>query len=96
MASCTNIGGEAFRECESLTYVSFPVCTSIGTYAFYSCLSLTSLYFTGSSVPSIASNSLYNISSTATFYVASSMIDAFKSASYWSTFASQIVAYEGE
>ena len=90
---CTSIGEYAFEECESLTSVSFPVCTSIGEYAFYGCTALTSLYFTGSSVPSIASNSFNNIPSTATFYVASSMVDAFKSASYWSAFASQIVAY---
>ena len=65
----------------------------LGAYAFNGCTALTSLYFTGSSVPSIASNSFNNIPSTATFYVASSMVDAFKSASYWSAFASQIVAY---
>ena len=89
----TKINTYLFRRCESLTSVSFPVCTSIGEYAFYGCTALTSLYFTGSSVPSIASNSFNNIPSTATFYVASSMVDAFKSASYWSAFASQIVAY---
>ena len=91
--ACTSIGEYAFYECTALTSVSFPVCTSIGEYAFNGCTALTSLYFTGSSVPSIASNSFNNIPSTATFYVASSMVDAFKSASYWSAFASQIVAY---
>ena len=91
--ACTSIGAYAFEECTALTSVSFPVCTSIGEYAFNACAALTSLYFTGSSVPSIASNSFNNIPSTATFYVASSMVDAFKSASYWSAFASQIVAY---
>ena len=94
--ACTSIGEYAFDTCTALTSVSFPVCTSIGEYAFNGCTALTSLYFTGSSVPSIASNSFNNIPSTATFYVASSMVDAFKSASYWSAFASQIVAYEGE
>ena len=91
--ACTSIGEGAFYECESLTSVSFPVCTTIADNAFGYCRALTSLYFTGSSVPSIASNSFNNIPSTATFYVASSMVDAFKSASYWSAFASQIVAY---
>lgn len=82
----TSIGEGAFYECDSLTSVSFPVCTSIGEGAFGSCSSLTSLYFAGSSVPSLASNSFSNISSTATFYVALSMVDAFKN-------ARQIVAY---
>lgn len=94
--ACTSIGDKAFYNCTSLTDVSFPACTNIGNYAFYGCKSLTSLYFTGSSVPSIASNSFDRISSTATFYVTPSMIDAFKSTSYWSAFASRIVAYEGE
>ena len=94
--ACTSIGAYAFDGCESLTSVSFPVCTSIGEYAFVGCMSLTSLYFIGSSVPSIASNSFAGIPSTATFYVASSTVNAFKSATYWSAFASQIVAYEGE
>ena len=94
--ACTTIADNAFEECESLTSVSFPACTTIADNAFGYCTALTSLYFTGLSVPSIASNSFNNIPSTATFYVASSMVDAFKSASYWSAFASQIVAYEGE
>lgn len=90
---CTSIGLSAFYSCVSLTSVNFPACTSVGENAFLGCSSLTSLYFTGSSVPSIASGTFSGIPSTATFYVASSMADAFKSASYWSAFASQIVAY---
>lgn len=89
----TKINTYLFNSRESLTSVSFPACTSIGVQAFYNCSSLTSLYFTGSSVPSIASNSFSSIPSTATFYVVSSMVDAFKSATYWSAFASRIVAY---
>ena len=92
----TKINTYLFRRFKSLTSVSFPACTTIADNAFGYCTALTSLYFTGLSVPSIASNSFNNIPSTATFYVASSMVDAFKSASYWSAFASQIVAYEGE
>lgn len=90
---CTNIGEEAFLECTSLTSVSFPACINIGDWAFSYCESLTSLYFTGSSVPSISSNSFSNIHSTATFYVVSSMVGAFNNATYWSAFASKIVAY---
>ena len=91
--ACTSIGEFAFNDCTSLTSVNFPACTSIGEFAFFNCVSLTSLYFTGSSVPSTNDNSFVLVPSTATFYVASSMVDAFKSASYWSAFASQIVAY---
>ena len=87
------LGDKAFNNCTSLTSVNFPACTSIGEFAFFNCVSLTSLYFTGSSVPSTNDNSFVLVPSTATFYVASSMVDAFKSASYWSAFASQIVAY---
>ena len=40
-----SIGSYAFRYCNSLTSVNFPVCTNIGEGAFYSCSSLTSVNF---------------------------------------------------
>lgn len=101
--ACTSIGGNAFRNCASLTTVSFPVCTSIGSNAFYSCFRLSSLTL-GASVVCTLSNSTafastpyagYSsyFSGTPHIYVPVSLVDAYKSATNWTYFASYISAY---
>ena len=61
--SVTRIGGNAFRNCSSLTSVTIPnSVTSIGNGAFYGCSSLTSVTIPNS-VTSIGNNAFYDCSS---------------------------------
>lgn len=65
--------------------------TSIGTQAFQDCTSLESVEFQGTTPPTLASaNAFLNTNSTFKIYVPDSAVSAYKSAQYFSEFASQI------
>ena len=76
-SSVTDIGESAFRECTGLTSVTIPSSvTSIGNYAFCYCTNLTEVIFKNcvgwsaglhTSFPSIASSSLVNSATAATY-----------------------------
>ena len=93
--SVTSIGYAAFAYCGSLTSVTIPdSVTSIGKYAFYECRSLTSVYCKPTTPPSGADGMfLYNASGRK-IYVPTASVDAYKSKSYWSNYASDIVGYD--
>lgn len=91
-----SIGYSAFERCTSLTSASFPNATSIGEFAFAYCSSLTTLYIgtnTGTVCTLASTNSIP--SSITKIYVPSSLVNSYKSATNWSSFASKIVAYTG-
>jgi len=90
--SATSIGSYAFRQCTSLVTAIFDAVTSIGEYAFQGDAALESLVITQSTrVCTIASNSL---TGTATaklkIYVPDALVSSYKSATNWSSRASQI------
>ena len=90
-----NVGGYAFNDCSSLTSVTFgDNITAINYYAFQGCTSLTSMTFNSPTPPTITSNSLQGIPSTCKFYVPCSAVNTYRTASVWSSYASQIVGYE--
>ena len=89
----TSIGETAFENCGSLTSVSFPEATSIGSNAFYNCKSLTTIYVgtNTSTVCTLSStNAFNNCTNLTNIYVPESLVDKYKSATNWSTFASKI------
>ena len=97
---CTSIGSSAFYGCQSLTTASFPVCTRIENGAFNGCSSLASIYFTGTSIPTLnnvdafgytpLSNSTY-IGKFGSIYVRSSLLNSFKTAANWSQYSARMV-----
>ena len=90
-----NIGPNAFSYCSSLTGVTFgDNMKSIGSNAFSYCSSLTSMTFNSPTPPTITSNSLQGIPSTCKFYVPCSAVNTYRTASVWSSYASQIVGFE--
>ena len=100
--SCITIGNGIFQNCNKLTTVSFPSCTSIGANVFYNCQSLSALYLNSvSKVTTLnnanaftntpISNSTY-LGYFGSIYVPLSLVDAFKSASNWVTYANRITA----
>ena len=94
----TSIGSNAFASCSSLTSAKLPKATFIGSSAFYNCSRLSSLIvgteledetaictldYTGSLPSSIGA-----------IYVPYNLVEKYKTATNWSSFASKIQAYD--
>ncbi|MBQ8367203.1 MAG: leucine-rich repeat protein [Alistipes sp.] len=98
----TEIGSAAFSACTSLTSVTIgDSVTSIGQEAFSSCTSLTSVYCKPTTPPSLGEDafkwydsSWNSVNIGCALYVPTASVEAYKSATYWSDYASDIVGYE--
>ena len=95
----TSISTGTISYCSSLTSVDFPLVTSIGGYAFRGDSSLTSLILrTTTQVCSLNNKSAFwdtpMISGTGYIYVPSALIEDYKAATNWSTYAAQFRALE--
>ncbi len=88
------IGNNAFAGCSLLTQVSLPMCDYIGTNAFYNCSSLSIITIGYSGVCRLDNSNVFGntqiTSSTGSIYVPTSLVDAYKSATNWSYFSTQI------
>ena len=100
--NATYIGTSAFGSCGALTAVSFPNVQTIGNYAFNACVMLTSVVLLNSSVASLSNANAFNSTpisrstytgSFGSIYVPASLVDSYKSATNWSTYASRITSY---
>ena len=94
-SSVTSIGTYTFNGCYSLSSVSIPSSViSIGNYAFSGCFGMAIYDFTKhTSVPTLANvNAFTSIPSDCVIKVPSSLLEEWKAATNWSTYASQIVA----
>ena len=90
------IGDYAFYKCKTLTNVSFPKATSIGSGAFDSCSALTTLYIGTESniVCTLSSTKAFNnCTNLANIYVPANLVNNYKSATNWSSYADKIKAY---
>ena len=91
LPECTSIGNYAFHGCTSLTTVDLPECTSIGDYAFGYCTNLTTVIFGADQVAHIeyafVNSSIAN--GTGYIYVPDNLVDSYKTATNWSTYANQ-------
>ena len=95
---CTSIMNDSFQNCRSLSQVSLPMCNTIGGNAFQGCTSLSIITLGYSSVCSLNGSNVFNstqiTSSTGSIYVPTSLVDAYKSATNWSYFSTQIFPIE--
>ena len=88
--SLTNIENGTFQNCSGLTSITLPSSlTNIGWSAFYDCSGLTTIRIEATTPPTLSSA----IPSNATIEVPSASVEAYKSASGWSSYASKIVGY---
>ena len=89
--SVTSIGSSAFYYCSSITSITIPnSVTSIGNYAFNNCKSLTSVTVNAATPLTLGKKAFNN--SNCPIYVPAESVDAYKSATNWSTYASRIQA----
>ena len=95
--SVTTIGNNAFQYCDSLTSVTIPdSVTTIGNYAFRYCYSLTSVYCKATTPPAGGSSMFSDNPSGRKIYVPMESVEAYKSAEWWSDYASDIIGYDFE
>ena len=89
--SVISIGASAFRWCSSLTGITIhDKVTSIDGYAFYGCRKLSSITVLPEKPPTLDSSAFDDIASDAVIYVPSGSVEAYKSATNWSTYADKI------
>ena len=93
--SVTTIGDSAFYGCSNLTSVTIgDSVTTIGYSAFSCCESLTSVYCKATTPPAGGSSMFSWNASGRKIYVPMESVGAYKSASYWRDYASDIVGYD--
>ena len=92
--SVTSIGRSAFYGCTGLTSITIPnSVTSIDSYAFGNCTNLTEIDFsTHNAVPTLADTSAFDYTSASlVIKVPSALLDEWKAATNWATYADKIV-----
>jgi hypothetical protein len=110
MNSVTAVSVYGFGHCSALKYAEFSAATSIAAAAFLMCYRLVALVLRNKSLVTLANtNALancYHINGNANttynptgakdgyIYVPAALVDTYKAASNWSTYASQIRALE--
>lgn len=95
---CEEIGASCFYECSSLTSISLPACSVLYASCFYKCTNLTEVTLTSPSVCKMSVTARNGTvfkntpisSGTGSIYVPASLVDAYKSASFWSQHSSVI------
>ena len=90
--NATSVGAYAFNSCSALRTIDFPNATSIGEHAFYSCFNLKTIYLRSKTMCTCTGDP--NIASSTTIYVPESLIDSYKTATYWSRYASKFKTLE--
>jgi len=90
----------AFSYCGKLQTASFPKASNIYQYAFYYCSKLESIYFMGSSVPTLIASTVFNntpitvstyLGRWGSIYVPTSLAATYKAANFWSAVSARIV-----
>ena len=88
--SVTSIGFDAFMECYGLTSVTIGSgITSIDDNCFYRCLNLSSITIHATTPPTLGTN-VFLHTNDCPIYVPDSAVNAYKTATNWSTWASRI------
>lgn len=97
--SILSISNYAFRKCNALTKIDLYQTYNIGTFAFYECPNLDSVILRKTDKPcTLSSANAFQYTKIAdgegNIYVPSSLVENYKSATNWSTYAAQFRAIE--
>ena len=88
--SVESIGEYAFSYCRGLTSLTIPdTVKSLGYGVFYNCSSLTSVTIQATTPPSLGSSAFTN-TNNCPIYVPAESVDAYKTATNWSSYADRL------
>ena len=96
MPSATTIGSQAFGECTSLVRVDLPSAIEINEYAFKNCQSMLYLILRANQVCVLSNTNAFSgcsiawSGSSSAIYVPDDLVESYKTATNWSTYASKI------
>ena len=94
----SKIGQRAFYNCTALTVVDVPNVTTIGISALGECTALEALILRSDTIVTMENTNALEKTGIATgtgfVYVPSALVDGYKAATNWSTYANQIRAIE--
>ena len=95
----TTVGNSAFSGCSDLVAIDFPSMTGIsGSQVFYNCSKLTALILRSETMATLSKTNAFDgtpiISGTGYIYVPAALVDSYKAATNWSTYAAQFRALE--
>ena len=91
VASATSLKTNAFSTCSELVRISLPAVASIGEMVFRSCRALTTVILGNTSqVATLSNTNAFYMASNAIIYVPDALVDSYKSATNWSTYADRI------
>ena len=94
----TSIGAYAFYRCTQLAKVDFSLVTSVDANAFANCSQLATLVLRSETRCSLVNTNAFKstpiASGTGYIYVPAALVDSYKAASNWSTYANQFRAIE--
>ena len=90
--SVTSINSNTFSSCYSLTSLTIPdSVTSIGAYVFQSCFGISEYHMLPTTPPKLSSTNVFSgIQSDCIIYVPVGCLEAYKTATNWSTYASHM------
>lgn len=98
LPSATTLNGTCLSGCVGLKFVDLPVVTSIGQSSFNWCQKLVALILRNDAVCALGNTNAFNFSGVANgtgyIYVPRTLVDSYKSATNWSTYATQFRALE--
>jgi hypothetical protein len=88
----TAVGSNTFQYCVSLASITVPSnVATIGSYAFAGCYGMAHYYLLPTTPPTISGNTFSNIQSDCVIHVPAESLEAYQTASNWSTHASKMV-----
>ena len=95
----TSVEPQAMYGCSALTYADLPICKKIGAQGFYNCTSLETLILRRSdAICTLANVSAFTGTKIASgegyIYIPSALVERYKTATNWSTYANQFRAIE--
>ena len=97
LPAATSVEGNAFTYCSSLSEVDLPAAKNVGFDVFRDCSSLSVLILRSGTVCTTSGtlpNNCPIASGTGYIYVPSALVDSYKAATNWSTYAAQFRALE--
>ena len=93
-----NVGSQMFYGCTKLKTADFSVATRVNAKAFEGCSALTELILRSETVATLGATTAFTntpiASGTGYIYVPAALVDSYKAAANWSTYANQFRAIE--